>query len=81
MIEQYLSNNNESATVTFRQNFCQQNSPLVLAASRVRAPRLAVDSSLNSQLSSRRDRAPADKERKRVLLLQSSTRLVWPGDS
>jgi hypothetical protein len=29
MIEQYLPNNNETATVAFRQKFCQLNSPLV----------------------------------------------------
>jgi hypothetical protein len=29
MIEQYLSNNNETATVAFCQKFCQLNSPLV----------------------------------------------------
>jgi hypothetical protein len=28
MIGQYLSNNNETTTVAFRQNFCQLNSPL-----------------------------------------------------
>jgi hypothetical protein len=27
MIGQYLPNNNETATVVFRQNFCQLNSP------------------------------------------------------
>jgi hypothetical protein len=29
MIEQYLPNNNETATVAFRQKFCQLNSPTV----------------------------------------------------
>jgi hypothetical protein len=29
MIGQYLPNNNETATVAFRQKFCQLNSPLV----------------------------------------------------
>jgi hypothetical protein len=29
MIRQYLPNNNETATVAFRQKFCQLNSPLV----------------------------------------------------
>jgi hypothetical protein len=29
MIRQYLPNNNETATVAFRQNFCQLNSPYV----------------------------------------------------
>jgi hypothetical protein len=28
MIGQYLPNNNETATVAFRQKFCQLNSPL-----------------------------------------------------
>jgi hypothetical protein len=28
MIEQYLPNNNETATVAFRQKFCQLNSPI-----------------------------------------------------
>jgi hypothetical protein len=31
MIGQYLPNNNETATVAFRQKFCQLNSPLALA--------------------------------------------------
>jgi hypothetical protein len=30
MIEQYLPNNNETATVAFRQKFCQLNSPFVM---------------------------------------------------
>jgi hypothetical protein len=30
MIGQYLPNNNETATVAFRQKFCQLNSPLGL---------------------------------------------------
>jgi hypothetical protein len=30
MIEQYLPNNNETATVAFRQKICQLNIPLVL---------------------------------------------------
>jgi hypothetical protein len=31
MIGQYLPNNNETATVAFRQKFCQLNSPLIKA--------------------------------------------------
>jgi hypothetical protein len=34
MIGQYLPNNNETATVAFRQKFCQVNSPLYRVCAR-----------------------------------------------
>jgi hypothetical protein len=40
MIGQYLPNNNETVTVTFRQKKCQLNSPLIVAGT-IRLPQQA----------------------------------------
>jgi hypothetical protein len=38
MIGQYLPNNNETATVAFRQKFCQLNNPLVYFVASLQSP-------------------------------------------
>jgi hypothetical protein len=42
MIGQYLPNNNEIATVAFRQNFCQLNSPKSTATIRIDSLRMQL---------------------------------------
>jgi hypothetical protein len=52
MIGQYLPNNNETATVAFRQKFCQLNSPLVCDANsppRTKPPTRAAPAASNGK--------------------------------
>jgi hypothetical protein len=62
MIEQYLPNNNETATITFRQNFYQLNSPQYGAEGRT---------------PSVRDRLAERTRRKRNSTIKSSLLSAW----